>query len=166
MEKTCDQMLLEDGVQRLGAGISQGFTTDLLGKAKTRMAEEGYWGLLMISTIYDKRQKCIAMAWFVFKGGAAFTVQYGGAGGGAAFTVQYGKVRNGRIDALSKTLFSLGKQIDKMPPMILWPPTVEKEFVVTTFSFPWDCESCRIFRFVNYVCMVIDLPFYFKHSAA
>ena len=153
MEKTCDQMLLEDGVQRLGAGISQGFTTDLLGKAKTRMAEEGYWGLLMISTVYDKRQKCIAMAWFVFKGGAAFTVQYS-------------KVRNGRIDALSKTLFSLGKQIDKMPPMILWPPTVEKEFVVTTFSFPWDCESCRIFRFVNYVCMVIDLPFYFKHSAA
>lgn len=148
-------MVLEDGVKKLGAGTSEGFTAHLIGEARKRMAEEGYGGLIWISTIFDKRQKCYTMVWFGFSGGVGFAVLYG-------------KVRNGKLAALSKTLCDLGNQTLKKPDqgLKLWPPTVEKEFVVTTFSFPWDCESCRIFRFVNYVCMVIDLPFYFKHSAA
>ena len=136
VEKNCDQIVLEDGVQRLGAGISQGFTADLIGKARKRMTEEGYGGLLWISTIFDKRQKCYTMVWFGFSGGVGFAVPYG-------------KVRNGKLAALSKTLCDLGNQTLKKPDqgLKLWPPTVEKEFVITTFSFPRNCESCQIFRF-------------------
>ena len=143
VEKNCDQIVLEDGVQRLGAGISltlsnqtQGFTADLIGKARKRMTEEGYGGLLWISTIFDKRQKCYTMVRFGFSRGVGFAVPYG-------------KVRNGKLAALSKTLCDLGNQTLKKPDqgLKLWPPTVEKEFVITTFSFPRNCESCQIFRF-------------------
>ena len=136
VEKNCDQIVLEDGVQRLGAGISQGFTADLIGKARKRMTEEGYGGLLWISTIFDKRQKCYTMVRFGFSRGVGFAVLYG-------------KVRNGKLAALSKTLCDLGNQTLKKPDqgLKLWPPTVEKEFVITTFSFPRNCESCQIFRF-------------------
>ena len=102
VEKNCDQIVLEDGVQRLGAGISQGFTADLIGKARKRMTEEGYGGLLWISTIFDKRQKRYTLVWFGFSGGVGFAVLYG-------------KVRNGKLAALSKTLCDLGNQTLKKP---------------------------------------------------
>ena len=134
VEKTCDQMLLEDGVQMLGAGTSPDFATDLLSKAKKSMVEEGCTGLSMISSVIDRRQMCHALVWF-------------GCSRDTGFSVLYGKVRNGRIDALSKTLGELSTKIPEMPPMQLWPKTVLKEFVITTVSFPRACESCKISRF-------------------
>ena len=101
------------------------------------MTEEGYGGLLWISTIFDKRQKRYTLVWFGFSGAPE------------GFAVLYGKVRNGKLAALSKTLCDLGNQTLKKPDqgLKLWPPTVEKEFVIITFSFPRNCESCQIFRF-------------------
>ena len=129
-------MVLEDGVKKLGAGTSEGFTAHLIGEARKRMAEEGYGGLIWISTIFDKRQKRLTMAWFGFPGAEGFAVQYD-------------KIRRGRLDALCKTLSDLGNQILKMPDqgVKLWPPTAGKEFKIDTFSFPRACNSCRIFRF-------------------
>ena len=68
---------------------------------------------------------------------------------GGGFSVLYSKVRNGKKAALTKTLCDMENQTLKMPDqgLKLWPPTVEKEFVIITFSFPRNCESCQIFRF-------------------
>ena len=97
VEKNCDQIVLEDGVQRLG------FTADLIGRARKRMTEEGYGGLLWISTIFDKRQKRYTLVWFGFSGAPE------------GFAVLYGKVRNGKLAALSKTLCDLGNPQEARP---------------------------------------------------
>ena len=143
MEETCDQMLLEDlktnGVERFGPGPSQNLIDDLYERAKERLAEDRsqYLGLMMVALLFDKRQQCFVMAFCLFKKNLGFAVPYGKA------------VRRGRIDALCKILCAKEAEIKKMPPLQPWPLTVQKEFVIYSYSFPYECELCNILRFAR-----------------
>ena len=140
VEETCNQMLLEDlktnGVKRFGNGPRKEFMEDLYEKAKEKMTGDGdqYVGLVMVSLVYDKRLNYFTLGFFGFRCGGMFVVTYGKA------------IRNGRVDALCKILCAKGKEIEKMPPLQPWPLTKQKEFIIYTYSFPWECELCNLLR--------------------
>ena len=140
VQKTCDQIVMKDlVVERLGSEIPGKFIEDLYARAKERMKGDGgqYMGLKMVSLVYDKRLKYITLGFFGFGRGGVFSVPYGKA------------VRRGRIDALCKIFCAKGAEIKKMPPLQPWPLTVQKEFVIYTYSFPYECELCNILRFAR-----------------
>ena len=138
MQKTCDQLVLQDlVVERLGSETpGKEFIKDLYERAKERMTGDGgqFVGLKMVSLVYDKRLDYFTLGFFGFGRGGVFAVPYGKA------------VRKGRVDALCKILCAKGKEIEKMPPLQPWPLTKQKEFVIYTYSFPWECELCNLLR--------------------
>ena len=135
MEKTCDSLLLEDlkqnGSTRLGmlSGVEPEFFEDLAGKAKKMLTGGENLGLACVILILDKRENKLMAVINFYKG--------------EGFGVAYGKpIRRGRIDALNKILSTKSSSIHKMPPLEPWPKTLQKEFFISMYSFPRDCESC------------------------
>ena len=149
MQKTCDQIVMQDlVVERLGSETpAKEFIEDLYEKAKERMTEEvnQFSGLVMVALVWDKRLNYFTLGFFASHDAEVFAVPYGKA------------VRKGRVDALSKIISAKFAEIKKMPPLQPWPLTMQKEFVVFTYSFPWKCKSCYVFRFAclyQPVCMI------------
>ena len=140
VEETCNQMLLEDlktnGVERFGNGPRKEFMEDLYERAKERMTGDRgqYEGLVMMSLVFDKRLNYFTLGIFGFRHGGMFFVTYGKA------------IRNGRIDALCKILCGKGKESERMPPLQPWPLIMQKELVIYTYSFPYECELCNLLR--------------------